>query len=267
MSTAIEVLGPLTLSGVDVPAARQQRLLLAALVAALPDRVDPDRLMEGLWPDRRPGKPREALQVLVARLRKTLAEAHADIVLGDDGYQLRVGPDAVDLLRFDRLCNEEHHLRSTELADRRRLLEEALDLWRGAPFGDLADEPLLVEVAEGLRLRREVAVGRLHEIRLELGEVDELLPELTSWARSHPLDEAAWSRLAVALHRAGRPNEALRTLHVYRVSVRDAAGVEPTSALVELEARLLADDAAVATNPPTRSGWFRAGRDRSPTGF
>ncbi len=45
----------------------------------------------------------------------------------------------------------------------------------------------------------------------------------------------------------GRPTDAIRALHVHRRTVRDTVGLEPTSALAELEARLLAD----ATEEPS----------------
>ena len=67
----VGVLGPLVVTGSDVPAARQQRVLLAALAAAGPAGVSADRLIDGLW-RQVPADPVKALQVLVARLRKVL---------------------------------------------------------------------------------------------------------------------------------------------------------------------------------------------------
>jgi hypothetical protein len=67
------------------------------------------------------------LQRLVSRLRKVLPEG---LVEGQtDGYRLRVEPDAVDAVRFERLVGQ---ARNDEDPRRVRLLREALALWRGA---------------------------------------------------------------------------------------------------------------------------------------
>ena len=56
------------------------------------------------------------------------------------------------------------------------LLERALALWRGEPFADIADEILVADAATELRLRRDDAIARRHEVRLDLGDIDGLLP-------------------------------------------------------------------------------------------
>lgn len=238
----VGVLGPVAVSGATVPVARQQRLILAALAAVAPSPRRSGDLIEGLWPNDRPVDARKALQVLVARLRRSLDPAELRITSDADGYRLDVEPLEVDARRFELLCAEERSLSGGDLAARARCLRAALALWRGEPFGDLGDEGLLDEAANALRLRREQTTDRLHEVRLQMGESDDLLPEVADWAQAHPLDERAWCRFALLLHRCGRPTEALRVLQTHRRAVRDVAGIEPTSKVAELEARLLTDD-------------------------
>ena len=96
----ISVLGAVSVSGAARPAARQQRVVLAALAAAWPDRVSSDRLLEGLWPTRRPVDARKALQVLVVRLRRCLADVGVGVTLHRDGYSLDVDVDS-----FDAACS------------------------------------------------------------------------------------------------------------------------------------------------------------------
>ncbi len=177
----------------------------------------------------------------------------ADLEISSErgGYRLRLDPHAIDAVVFDRLCSEERSLPEGDLAGRQRRLDEALALWQGEPFGDLSDEPLVAETADALRLRRDQVTGRSHDLRLELGESATMLPELTRWADTHPLDERAWCRLAVSLHRSGRPTEALRVLAAHRQIVKETAGLEPTSAVADLEARLLAGDPEPATSRAT----------------
>ncbi len=247
----IRILGPLQIAGADAPRARQQRVILAALAAVWPERLTADRLIDGLWPGDAPKDALKALQVLVARLRKQLSPVGLDIRLDPGGYLLDVGRRAIDAQVFRALCIEEQELPHSLDAQRQQLLEQALSLFAGEPFAGLLDEPLIDEARNDLILQWEDATARLHQVRLDRGQMEGLLPDLVSWANQRPLDEGAWSRLAVGLHYAGRPTEALRTLHLHRQTVREHAGVEPTSAIAELEARLLADDAdQVAAGKP-----------------
>jgi predicted ATPase len=247
----IGVLGPLVVAGCDAPVARQQRLLLLALAAAAPRGQPVDRLIEGLWTDNAPLDATKALQVLVTRLRKRLEKSGIGIVLEPDGYRLDVDAAQIDAVRFLRLRDEERAIAATDLVARREHLEQALGLLRGEPFADLGDEPLLSEVATEISLKRDDIVGRLHEIRLLSGEAGGLLPELMSWAQIHPIDEAAWCRLALGLNQAGRRPEALRALHRYRQVLCETTGLEPTSALTDLESDLISTEPAGVRQPQT----------------
>jgi predicted ATPase/DNA-binding SARP family transcriptional activator len=238
----VGVLGSLVVAGADLPRARQQRVLLAALASAAPGAVDSDRLIEGLWPGDARTTARKALQVLVTRLRRALSPAGVDVVYVPEGYALNVDADEIDAVAFVGQVHAERALPPPALETRRRLLEDTLMLWRGEPFGDVRNEPLLRDAAELLHVLHDEAVARLHGVLLELGELDGLLPGLTAWARDHPLDEGAWCRLALGLYCAGRPTEALRALSNHRRVVRTTAGVEPTARLSELEAQILADE-------------------------
>src|SRR5262245_17283649 len=118
----------------DVPGARLRTLLMAC--ALEPGRVVPKAtLIDWIWGEEPPSDAANALQRLVSRLRKALPDG---LVEGQtDGYRLRVEPDAVDAVRFERLVGQ---ARNDE--DPRRL-REALALWRGAgmPDGGLPDRP------------------------------------------------------------------------------------------------------------------------------
>lgn len=235
----VRVLGPLAVATGTVPDARQQRLVLAALASRAPERLDPGRLIEGIWHGTAPSDARKALQVLIARLRSAIADAGIEIVLNADGYGLEVHGGVVDAALVRRLRAEERDIALDRLLDRRNHLERALALFRGEPFADLPDEPLLADAVAELSLLHADLTSRLHDVWLSLGEGDGLVPELTSWALSHPLDENAWCRLAIALDRTGRRPDALRALHRYRRVIRDTAGLEPSGTLTDLEADLL----------------------------
>src|ERR1700683_4798978 len=84
----------------DVPGARLRGLLIA--LALKPGHVVPKAsLVDWLWGEQPPADAANALQRLVSRLRKALPDG---MVEGQtDGYRLRVEPDAVDAVRFERL--------------------------------------------------------------------------------------------------------------------------------------------------------------------
>ncbi len=247
----VGVLGPLVVAGADAPVARQQRLLLLALAAAAPRGQNADRLIEGLWADDAPLDATKALQVLVTRLRKGLEQSGIGIVLEPDGYRLDMEAAEIDAVQFRRLRDEEQAIAATDLVSRRDHLEQALGLLRGEPFADMGDELLLSEAATEISLIRDDIMARLHEVRLSSGEAGGLLPELMSWAQAHPIDETAWCRLALGLDQAGRRPEALRALHRYRQVLRETAGLEPTSALADLESVLISTESTGVRDPQT----------------
>src|SRR5262245_96179 len=132
------LLGPLEarVGTASVPLRRpKQRALLALLLLDANHVVGRDRLIDELWG----GGPAEAavkvLQTQISRLRKLLPPG--TLVTRPPGYLLRVEPEAVDLLRFERLVAE---ARDCDQARASSLLREALALWRGAPLAEL-DEP------------------------------------------------------------------------------------------------------------------------------
>src|SRR4051812_33737978 len=112
----------------DVPGARLRGLLVA--LALEPGRVVPkSTLVDWIWGEHPPADATNALQRLVSRLRKALPEG---LVEGrTDGYRLKVEPDAVDAVRFERLVGQ-----ARDDEDPRRL-REALALWRGAAMQDV----------------------------------------------------------------------------------------------------------------------------------
>src|SRR5919197_2842041 len=114
----------------DVPGARLRGLLIA--LALEPGHAVPKAtLVDWIWGEQPPADAANALQRLVSRLRKVLPEG---VVEGQtDGYRLRVDPDAVDAVRFERLVAR---ARAEQDPQSVRLLREALELWRGAAMQD-----------------------------------------------------------------------------------------------------------------------------------
>jgi len=209
------------------------RGLLAMLALHANTPVSADRLIEGLWGEQPPASAPKLVQVLVSQLRKQLAGADAEIVTRGRGYELRVDPDAVDALHFERL------LTSGENGSHMR---EALALWRGPPLDDLADEPFAAPEIRRLEdlwldareaaIDAELAEGRHAAV---LGELDELV-------RAHPLRERLHSQRMLALYRCGRQAEALEAFRHARQVLMDEVGLEPGPELRALNDAILRQD-------------------------
>src|SRR4051794_19108348 len=218
------------------------RGLLAMLALHANTPVSADRLIEGLWGERPPATAPKLVQVLVSQLRKQLAGADAEIVTRGRSYELRMDPDAVDALLFERL------LASGSNGSNGSQVREALSLWRGPPLDDLADEPFAaheIRRLEDLWLRaREAAIdAALAEGRhaAVLGELDELLS-------AHPLRERLHVQRMLALYRCGNQAEALEAFRDARRVLLDEVGLEPGRELRELNDAILRQDPAL--DPP-----------------
>ena len=239
------ILGPLEVVEQGLPLAlggARQRALLALLLTRANEVVSTDRLIDELWGERPPKAAANALQYHVSRLRKLLASGGA-IVTKEPGYLIRVEPNELDLLRFERLV-EEGQRSPPEVAA--RLLREALALWRGPALADVADESFAQ--AEILRLEelRLLALEQRIDADLALGCAAELVAELEALVREHPLREGLRAQLMLALYRSGRQAEALEVYRRTQRLLADELGLEPSRVLHDLEQAILRQDPELA---------------------
>ena len=120
----------------------------------------------------------------------------------------------------------------------KRLCRDALHLWRGRPFGDLADdEPFKLE-AYRLDELRLAAMELDLEADLALGHHDLIIGELEVAVEEHPYHERLWYLLIGALAASGRRVEALRECARVREVLADV-GVQAGEELVSLESQIL----------------------------
>ena len=138
----VSVLGDLEVvrDGVPLPlGGRKPRTLLGVLVAARGRTVGTERLVDELWGDDPPPKVLTALQVYVAKLRRSLEpdrgprDSPSVLVTRTSGYALVVPDDAVDARRFEDLVSAAGEARLTEARLTEARLTEALALWHGPP--------------------------------------------------------------------------------------------------------------------------------------
>ncbi|MFB7665886.1 BTAD domain-containing putative transcriptional regulator [Kitasatospora sp. NPDC056138] len=249
---AIEVLGPIT-AAVDGDRVQlggpRPKAVLAALVLARGDLVTEEQIIDAVWEERLPGKPRQALHTYVADLRRALeprrgARQTPSVLLRHaGGYRLAVSQDAVDSARFVNLVRAAAHARVEGRPDEALAhADRALRLWHGPAYADLnglrfvqAESGRLAELrstAREIRIAALLAQGAHH---LTLADSEELTAEA-------PLRESGWALRAQVLYRCGRQAEAVAVLGSARRVLREELGVSPGPELARITERVLAHD-------------------------
>ena len=247
---------------------RQQRALLGILLLNANRVVPADRLLDELWGGKRPKSGLKALQVRVSQLRRQLEaeggpEAAHLISTEPPGYALRVDPEDLDLVRFERLVEKGRRaFASGEPVEAQERLQEALGLWRGPPLVDFQYDQFAQEaIAYLVELQLAAEEDRI-EAELELGRDAELVPELETLVAARPLRERLRRQLMLALYRTGRQADALEAYRDARRVLSGELGIEPTPELRELEAAILRQEPALAR--PARTARARLPRPASP---
>jgi len=252
--TRFRLLGEVTID--DRPLKHASVLTVLSLLLLDVNRVvRTERLVDDLWGEALPAKPREALYSYLSRLRAALPPDLA-IAQRSGGYVLEADPGSVDLHRFRELV-------TTAPADDRRRVEvltEALALWTGEPFTGL-EAPGLRAVRPALTAEHLAARLDLHDARLRLGQHAELVPVLQPLAEQHPHDERLARQLLLALTACGRQHEALRRYHALRERLADELGVDPAPETQRVYQQILDGQPAASGVPrelPARPGYFSA---------
>jgi DNA-binding SARP family transcriptional activator len=245
----------------------RERALLALLVLNANRAVSAERLAEDLWGDALPDGAAGTLRAYLSRVRRGLGDAGGLIVTRGSGYLLQVEPGTIDAARFAALvaqgrwqAAEGDHRRAGET------LREALALWRGPALADVADAPSARAEAASLEEARLAALeGRL-EADMACGDHAELVGELESVTRAHPLRERFWQMRILALYRAGRQAEALRTYQELRRILGEELGIEPSPTLQRLETAVLRQDCELEWRPAPVAGQAVAASPGPPPG-
>jgi predicted ATPase/DNA-binding SARP family transcriptional activator len=247
------ILGPLEAlaEGRDVaPAGNKRRALLALLLLRANETVSIERLIDELWGEHPPATAAKALQVHISRVRKSLGAGNgADgvIVTRERGYQLRLDPERLDSLRFERLVAEgRSELAAGHPTRAAASFEAALSLWRGAPLAGLENEPFVQREVARLEDLRLAALEDLGEAKLALGHHGELVGQLEALIGEHPYRERLRAQLMLALYRCERQADALQAYQDARSALVEELGIEPGERLRELERAVLAQDPALA---------------------
>ncbi|GAA4707336.1 AfsR/SARP family transcriptional regulator [Phytohabitans rumicis] len=252
------ILGPLrvcTDAGAEVMLrSRHERAVLGMLLVHPGQVVTLDRLVEALWPDRRPASYASNLQTYVSRLRERLPGVTIE---HHGGYRIRVDAQQLDVLVFRReVAAGRAALAAGDATSAVAHFRRGLGQWRGRPFADLVVAALEPHVTEW-EVERLAAVEDCVDAELATGErLTDVLAELHRLVAEHPLRERLHGQLMVALSLAGRRADALAVYQNARELLVAELGIEPGAQLRQLHQSVLrGEDPAVARPRSAAPAW------------
>ncbi|MEH1058304.1 BTAD domain-containing putative transcriptional regulator [Micromonospora sp. CPCC 206171] len=236
---------------------RQQRLILALLLARAGGAVSVAELVDLLWESDPPPSAVNVVHRHIGMLRRRfepgLPTRAAGSVLIRDGaeYRLWIDGESLDLRRFRRLVAQAAGSSGEPAVE---LYREALALWRdrcaaGLQTGGRAHPEFVAVDGE-----RFAAVRAATDAALRAGCVHAVLPAIRLAAEYEPLDEALQARLLLALAADGRRAEALAAYADIEHRLADELGIQPGADLRAARDSLLDHDA-----PADGSRWRGVG--------
>lgn len=224
----------------------KQRAVLALLAGHAGSVVTPGQIVDALWGSDAPLTAINGVHTYVAGLRRVLEPDRSRrdparvLVSSAGGYLLRLPPETVDAVAFERGCEQARRL----TAERDRVgacaqYATSLGLWRGEA---LAGIPGPYAMLERTRLNeiRFAAVEEWIALLVGAGRSEEAVVAASDAVAQEPLREKLWYLLMLGLHRCGRQAHALRAYRDARRLFSEELGIEPGPELRVLHARILA---------------------------
>ncbi len=242
------ILGPVEVHGEHGAVALggvKPRAILAVLLLHANESVSAERLALALWGEDAPPSAIKRIQVHVSRLRKALGGSEV-LSTTPAGYLLRVGPGELDAEQFERLLDDgQRALARGQAEHAAALLREALQLSRGPPLADLTFEPFAPTEIARLEEQRLAALEARVAADLLRHRHAELVGELWQLVTAYPGREALVGQLMLALYRCERQRDALDVYARTREFLSGELGLEPGTALKELQRAILEQSASL----------------------
>jgi DNA-binding SARP family transcriptional activator len=246
----LRIMGPLRVwrdgEEIDDLGPRQQRCLLAVLLARAGHPVSMSDLISSIWGFTAPPSAVNVIHKYVGALRRLLEPELGLRTPGSyllriaGGYRLAAGPETLDLAAFRDLAAAGRACAGAERWD--EALDrygEALRLCRG-PAGDApADSVGAAATFAAVDGEFLDAVVEAADVAVRLRRPAPVLAPLRLAATMGPLNELVHARLITALAMAGHPAESLATYRAIRQRLADDLGIDPGHTLDEAHRRVL----------------------------
>lgn len=225
----------------------RRRALVARLLLDAGRVVTAEGLLVDVWGSEASPASTATLQSHISQLRKVLGGC---LETRHAGYALCLDSAVLDAAEFERhieaatsrLANGDH---LSALAS----LTEALALWRGRAFQEVADQPWARPEAARLDELRARSVEQRLKVLLAAGRHELVAGEAEAAVAEQPLREQRWAIMMLALYRCGRQADALNACRRLRALLAEELGIDPSPPLVALEAAILRQEPAL--RPPS----------------
>jgi DNA-binding SARP family transcriptional activator len=182
------------------------------------------------------------IQTYIYHLRKAFERENLNspqkelIITKSPGYVFQIGEDQVDYNIFERLVSQGQGLLHKGYADEAAdTLRSALGMWTGPALANGCAGSVLEGHLVHLEERRMSALELRIQADMELGRHRDLIGELRSLARLHPLNEWFYEQLISVLAHVGRRSEALQAYLQVRRTLNEELGVDPSPRLQRLQ--------------------------------
>lgn len=239
------VLGPFAIRGLDglLHAPTPMISALGTVLAAWPGRpVSVRDLVSRLWPGSE-SQASNSLQVYVSQLRKLIAPL--DVAFSNDGYTLIAHPEQIDEGHFRRCARQAaNDFVDGEFSRAVGIAEQALELWRGAPFQSVKDAVLVARQQELEELHAqtlEVHLSASLELAASPADINQVVASAQGHVSRYPMRESARRIHMHALWVAGRSAEAVASYEELAHDMQAIRGLTPSAATRRLRAQIVTE--------------------------
>lgn len=242
----------------------RQRTLMALLLVNAQKVVTKDQFFEEVWGDKLPSVPDNALQAVVARVRKVLVAelgeefARERLVTHPDGYAMDVDPSDIDAHLFEQLTAEAKAMAGQDPAAARDLLDRALKLWQGPALQGVSGGLICESAAAQFEENRLAALESRIRLDIAVTGHSSVISELKKMASLYPWRERLFELLMICLYKAGRQAEAVQAYNYLRRRLVEDFGMEPSQNVRKCMLAILHQDPSLGSPAhPERSAPVR----------
>jgi DNA-binding SARP family transcriptional activator len=206
-----------------------QGALLAALACERKKVISDDRIITLLWDENPPGAAFTTLRSHVMRLNRMLSLDENKIFIrrSGGGYMLDCPDGKVDIESFaTEIYLGRSLLMEGNPAGALAHLENALQMWAGAPFSGISQHGWVYHETQKLEGLRLTAVQVRIEVFFGLERYDAAIAELRRLISNSPNDERLHAQLALAMYRNHQVDQALEACRA-GIRLLNDAGLDP----------------------------------------
>ncbi len=209
---------------------QQKPLALLRLLASIgPDGIATSRLADMLWPEAEGDKAQHALEMALSRLRKLLQR--------DDAVDVRAGRVRlnrslcwVDARAFAETADAGlDHLKNGKPDAGKRMLEQALPLYRGHFADNDGQDQWALSARERLRMKYLYAIEALADVYEQAGDSEKALDLYRKGIEVDELSEELCRKYMGCCLHLGRRSEALSAYRRLERALKNVMGIAPSA--------------------------------------